>query len=110
MLVVKMLVTAAVVAFTSWLSGRSPGLAGFLVALPVTSMLVLPFSHAEYADPAVSFRFARGIFFAIPLSLTFFLPFLLAERLGLGFWQAYAGGCALLVVSYLLHRAIVGAA
>lgn len=110
MLAWKILVTAVVVAGTSWLSGRSPGLAGFIVALPITSMLVLPFSRADHADPAVAIGFARSIFFAIPLSLTFFLPFLFAERLALGFWQAYAAGCALLVASYLVHQAIVGAA
>lgn len=108
MFALKVLVTVAVVVATSWLSGRSPAIAGFLVALPITSMLVLPFSRAEYADPAVAFALARSIFVAIPLSLTFFVPFLLAGRLGLGFWQAYAAGCGLLVGSYLAHRALVG--
>ncbi|HVP28709.1 MAG TPA: hypothetical protein VMW35_06060 [Myxococcota bacterium] len=110
MLLFKMVLTAGIVAFTSWLSGRAPGVAGFLVALPITSMLVLPFSRAEYADPAVAFAFARSIFLAVPLTLLFFAPFLLAARLGLGFWQAYAAGSALLVVSYLAHRALFGGA
>ena len=42
---------------------------------------------------------------AIPISLTFFLPFLFSERLGLSFWQAYALGCAALPVGFFVHRA-----
>lgn len=104
----NVLVSALLISFAAWLSGRSPGLAGFVVSLPLTTLLVLPLSHAEHASPAVSVAFARSIFFAVPLTLFFFVPFLLAERLGLGFWQAYVAGCVLLVPAWWIHRAISG--
>lgn len=105
----KIGLSASIIAFASWLAGKRPELAGFIVALPLATLLVLPFSHIEHQDPATSVRFAQSIFTAIPLSLLFFVPFLLASRLGWGFWGLYASGLCLLTLGYFLHRAIMGA-
>lgn len=104
--VLNVLITACVVSFVSWLSGRSPTLAGFIVALPLATLIVLPLSYREHADAAASIELARSIFVAIPVSLMFFLPFLFSERLGLSFWQAYAIGCAALPVGFFVHRMV----
>lgn len=103
----KVLVSAAVIAFASWLSGKKPELAGFIVALPLVTLLVLPFSYLEYQNPETSTRFAQSIFAAIPLSLVFFVPFLLASKLQLGFWWLYAAGLALLAGAYFMHKWIL---
>ncbi len=108
-LALNVLVSALVIGFASWLSGRLPALAGFFVALPLATMLVLPLSFREHGSEESTLLLARSIFVAIPISLTFFLPFLLAERWSLGFWQAYAMGCAALPLGFLLHRAVVRA-
>lgn len=100
----NILVSSLVISFASWLSGRMPAAAGFLVALPIASLLVLPLSYAQHGDPRSTIELARSIFIAIPVSLSFFLPFLLSDRLGLSFWQAYALGCAALPIAYLGHR------
>ena len=107
--VLNLLISAGVISFASWLSGRFPGLAGFMVALPLATLLVLPLSFREHGDPAVSIDLARSILVAIPVSLLFFVPFLLTERFGLSFWQAYAFGCAALPVGFFVHRAITQA-
>lgn len=107
--VLNVVISALVISFASWLSGRLPTLAGFFVALPLASMLVLPLSYREYGSAASSILLAKSIFLAIPVSLTFFLPFLLAERLGLTFWQAYGLGCLALPVGFFVHRAVAGA-
>jgi hypothetical protein len=107
--VLNLLISAAMIAFTSWLAGRSPALAGLIIAMPISSMLVLPLAELQHGDAAKTLVMARSIFAAIPVSLMFFAPFFFAERLDLGFWQAYALGCALLPLAYLVQRAIVGA-
>jgi hypothetical protein len=104
---INVLVAALAISLSSWLSGRSPGLAGFLVALPLASLLVLPMSYFEHGDPEAAVALARSIFVAIPVSLLFFLPFLFAGRLGLSFWQAYGLGVVALPLGFLAHRAIV---
>ncbi len=103
----KLGVSASLIAFASWLSGKKPELAGFIIALPLLTLLVLPFSYIEYQDPAASVRFAKSIFTAVPLSLFFFVPFLFADRIGLGFWGLYLSGIALLVVAYFAHQVIM---
>lgn len=101
--VLKIAISAIVIAFASWLSGKKPELAGFIIALPLGTMLVLLFSYAEYHDPAASIRFAKSILTAVPMSLLFFVPFLLADKLPFGFWGLYAAGFALLVLGYFAH-------
>lgn len=103
----KVLFSGAVIAFCAWLSGKRPELAGFLIALPLMTLLVLPFSHAQYHDAATTVKFAQSIFLGVPLSLLFFVPFLLAARLPFGFWGLYASGLALLTIGYCAHRAIM---
>ena len=52
--VLNILVSAVVISFASWLSGRLPTLAGFFVALPISTMLVLPLSYQEHGDAEAS--------------------------------------------------------
>ena len=102
----NVLISALVISFASWLSGRFPTLAGFVVALPLATMLVLPLSYREHGSTEASILLAKSIFIAIPISLAFFVPFLLAGRLGLTFWQAYALGCFALPLGFLVHRVV----
>lgn len=108
MIVFKVLLSSAMIAFASWLSGFRPQLAGFLVALPLTSLIVLPFSYYEWQSPEKSVVFAKSIFFALPISMMFFLPFLFAESLRLGFWARYALGIVFLIFGYSIFVAIFG--
>lgn len=100
----NLLVSSLVISFAAWLSGRLPTVAGFFVALPIASMLVLPLSFLEHGNTQNTIDFARSIFVAIPISLLFFVPFLFSDRIGLSFWQAYGLGCAALPLGYLVHR------
>jgi hypothetical protein len=102
----NVLVSSVVISVAAWLSRRFPVAAGFLVALPLASMLVLPLSYFEHGSQQTTIDLARSIFIAIPVSLAFFIPFLLAERLSLSFWQAYALGCAVLPLGFLVHRVV----
>ncbi len=51
-----------------------------------------------------SFLLAKSILLAVPISVVFFLPFLLAERLGLSFWPTYLVGCASLPLAFFVHQ------
>lgn len=99
----KLLISASLIAFASWLSGKRPELAGFIIALPLTTLLALAFSYAEHQDAEASVRFAKSVLVAVPLSLTFFIPFLLAQKLNIGFWGLYGLGVTFLVIGYFAH-------
>ncbi len=105
----NILVSAAAISFAAWLSGRFPATAGFIVALPLATLLVLPLSQLQHANPENTILLARSIFLAIPVSLAFFIPFLISDRVGLSFWQAYGLGCLILPLGYLVHRAVLRA-
>ncbi|MBC76013.1 MAG: hypothetical protein CME64_08345 [Halobacteriovoraceae bacterium] len=103
----KTIVAAVLISFVSWLSGKKTGLAGFITALPITTLLALAFSHMEWGDAKQSVDYAKSVFVAIPVSLLFFVPFLLAEKLNFGFWTCYTVGIALLGVGYFIHTHIM---
>ena len=102
----KVLISAIIISFVSWLSNKKVGLAGFLTALPLTTLLSLAFSQIEWKDSAQSVEYAKNIFVAIPISLLFFVPFLLASKLNLSFWNCYISGVILLAVGYFIHSYI----
>jgi len=78
-------------------------LAGFLTALPLTTLLALVFSQLEWGNSDQSVEYAKSVFIAVPISLLFFAPFLLANKFQLNFWSCYFIGIGLLFVGYLIH-------
>jgi len=105
--VVNTLISAVVIGLVAWISRRYPVTAGFVVALPLATMLVLPLAYLQHRDATAAFDLAKSILVALPITLLFFVPFLLRGRLS--FWGAYGIGCALLPLGYLAHRAIMRA-
>lgn len=108
MILLKIGIAATVIALTSWLSGKKPELAGFIIALPLASLLALAFSQIEHKDPAASITFAKSILIGVPVSWLFFAPFFFADRLGDNFWLCYAIGLVLLVAGFFIHRFVSG--
>ena len=103
----KVIVAAIVIAVASWLSGKKPELAGFIVALPIASLIALAFSYLEHRDSEASITFAKSILVGVPVSYLFFVPFFFAEKLGNSFILSYAIGLLLLVMGFFLHRYIM---
>lgn len=99
----KTIVAAVLISFVSWLSGKKTSLAGFITALPLTTLLALAFSQLEWQDSKQSVEYAKSVFVAIPVSLLFFVPFLFAQKLNLNFWGCYISGIILLGVGYIIH-------
>ena len=107
MFIFKIIIAAFVIAFASWLSGKKPELSGFIIALPLASLIALVFSYLEHKNPETSIMFAKSILVGVPISYLFFLPFFFAKSLGMNFWLIYAIGVILLVIGFILHRYIV---
>ena len=104
--ITKIILSGALIAFASFLAGKKPVLAGFIIALPLVSMLSLLFSYAEYHDMEKANTFAVSILTAVPLSLLFFLPFVLHRWLKAGFFTTYFIGLACVAAGYALHSLI----
>ena len=102
----KLIISSALIASVSSLAGKKPFLAGFLIALPLTSILTLCWSYYEYRDMEKLNSFAVSILTSVPLSLLFFLPFVLNRWLKMNFALTMASGLGLLLVAYLIQSAI----
>ena len=67
--IAKVLLAALVIAFASWLSVKKPILAGFIIALPLLSILSIAFSYAEHKNLDKTILFAKSIVIGIPLGI-----------------------------------------
>ena len=102
--VATLVLTAALISFTSWLFKANPRLSGFLLSLPLSTMLALVLSYTRYQDVGQTAAFAKSIFLALPLTLFFFVPFLFSGAPGWGFWALYGSGVGLLGLAYFVHQ------
>jgi uncharacterized membrane protein (GlpM family) len=113
-LLIKAAITVALVLLASVLA-RRPGYVGALVAsLPVTSLLVLGWVHADTRDPKQVADMAMGIFWFVLGSLPFFVVLAVALRQGLAAVPAFvlaalAGFGGTVLVQWLLTRNAAGA-
>jgi len=104
---IKIFTAAGVIALSSWLAGKRPELAGFIIALPLASLLALAFAHVEHGNAQNSITFARSILIAVPVSWLFFAPFFFSAKLGDNFWLCYVIGLVLLGGGYFIHKLIL---
>ena len=104
MFVVKLLVSALVIALASEVAKRDAFWGALIVAMPLVSILAMGWLYGETRDNALVTRFARDIVVLVPLSLVFFLPFLFESRTRLGFLPNLLLGLALLAVAVVTAR------
>jgi hypothetical protein len=103
----KVVVAGLIVAFSSWLAGQNPKLAGFIIALPLVSLIAILFSYYEHNDTEKTVMFTKSIFIAVPASYLFFVPFFFAKSLNMNFFIIYIAGLILLIGGYFIHRYII---
>ena len=60
--ILKIIGAGVIVAFSSWLAGQNPKLAGFIIALPLISLIAILFSYYEHNDPEKTILFTKNIF------------------------------------------------
>ena len=106
-MIYKIIISALIIALASWLAKRETILAGFIVALPLVSILSILFVYLESRSMVKVNQFAVSILAAVPLSLLFFVPFVLNKWLKLNFAVSFIFGIGLLFVGYLIHSMIL---
>jgi len=104
--IAKVVLSSVVLVGVSWLAGKNSILAGFIIALPLMSMLAILFSYFQYRDMAKINEFAVSILVAVPLSLAFFIPFVINKWLKMGFTLTYILAVGCLAAAYFLHSLI----
>lgn len=98
-LIARGVIAGSLIVAASELARRSPRLGAVVLTLPLISIVgFLTIWHRDQDLAAIS-RFARETLVLVPLGLPFFVPLAFAERLGLGFWGAFAAGLLLATVT-----------
>ena len=104
----KVLFSGLIIAFASWLSVKKPILAGFIIALPLMSLISIFFSYLEHKDMEKTITFSKSILVGVPASLTFFIPFFfLLKSLGLSFFTTYLIGIIFLICGFFTHKFVM---
>ena len=106
--ILKIIAAGFLIAVASHLAGKNPSFAGFIIALPLTSMIAILFAYAEHRDMKKISEFAVSILISVPLSLVFFLPFLLTKWIKLPFSMTFLLGVAALAGAYGIQQMIMG--
>jgi hypothetical protein len=100
-LIVKALLSGAIIAAVSEIAKRSPGFGALIVSLPLVSVLAMIWLWRDTHDPERLAAHAGATFWFVLPSLPMFLlvPFLL--RQGYSFWLSLGLGCLLTIALYL---------
>jgi hypothetical protein len=101
-LVIKALLSGAIVAAVSEIAKRYPGFGGLVASLPLVSVLGMMWLWRDTHDPDRMAAHAAGTFWFVLPSLPMFLLIPALLKRGVGFWPALAAGCVLTVVLYAL--------
>lgn len=91
-LILKALISAAVIVAVAEVSGRFPRLGALLLTLPVISILAFIMTWNKEQEMGTITALARETLVLVPLGLPFFVPFAFSNRTGLSFWPSFALG------------------
>ena len=99
---VKVLVSALVIAGASELARRYSVIGALLAALPLTSILAMIWLWRDGVPAAQIADFSSSILWLVLPSLLLFIVMPLMLRAGYGFWSSLGAGCALTVLGYAI--------
>ncbi len=105
-LVLKSLISGALIAIASTLAKRYPGFGALIASLPLVSVLGMIWLWGEKPDVENMAAHAGATFWYVLPSLPMFLLIPVLLRHGFGFWAALIAGCALTIVLYALMTGI----
>lgn len=101
-LLVKALLSGAIIAAVSEIAKRSPGFGALVASLPLVSLLGMIWLWRDTGDPLRMAAHAEATFWFVLPSLPMFLLVPTMLRQGFSFWIALAAGCVLTVLLYFM--------
>ena len=97
---IKVLLSALLIAGSSEAAKRSPALGAVLASLPLTSILALCWLFAETRDVQAAAAFSSSIFWAVLVSLPMFLVLSALLKRGFGFTPSLALSSVVAAMGY----------
>ena len=100
-LILKALLSGAIITAISEVSKRFPGLGGLIASLPLVSVLGMMWLWRDTHDAERMASLSMGTFWFVLASLPMFLLIPALLRQGVAFWVALGAGCLLTICLYL---------
>ncbi|MCC9608779.1 hypothetical protein LOC68_08555 [Blastopirellula sp. JC732] len=94
-MLLRAIIAGLVVAAVSQIADRYPRLGALLLTLPIVSIVAFVAVWWKDQDLATVSKLSRETLVLVPLGLPLFIPLAISQRLGLGFWGAFALGLIL---------------
>ena len=105
--ILKVLISAIVIAGASELSKRSSFLAALLISLPLTSVLAFIWVYIEQKDVVKIAAMSYSVLWLIIPSLTFFIILPLALNNGLNFYVSIVASSLLTAIAYAIFSYVL---
>ena len=107
-LILKALLSGAIIAAVSEIAKRSPTFGALVVSLPLMSLLAFIWFWQDRHDTENVAALSQSTFWFVLPSLPMFLVFPMMLRNGIGFWIALGLSCTLTVALYFAMIAMLG--
>ena len=104
---VKVGVSALIIAGVSELAKRLPSLGGLIAAMPLTTLLALIWLYVETGDYQLAASFTRSVLFAIIPTVFFFLTAIHLFRRDVPFVAVLFISFAVFAVAALVHQLLI---
>ena len=102
--IVKVGVSALIIAGVSELAKRMPSLGGLIAAMPLTTLLALIWLYTETGDYQLAQSFTRSVLFAIIPTVFFFIAALALFKKGVPFIMVLGMSFAVYIAAALVHQ------
>ena len=106
--ILKILISACLIALVSELAKRSPPLGALIASLPLVSVLGMIWLWRDTGDNIRIADHAAATFWYVLPSLPMFLVIPAMLRRGVGFWPSLLVGCVITALLYLATVAALG--
>jgi len=103
-LVLKALISGAIVAAASEVARRWPSIGGLIVSLPLVSVMAMIWLWRDRPDPAAMAQFTTGTFWYFLPSMPMFLTIPALLHRGWSFPAALLASCLMTVALYVLFN------
>lgn len=104
---VKVAVSALIIAGVSELAKKLPSLGGLIAAMPLTTLLTLIWLYTETGDYQLAASFTKSVLFAIIPTIFFFITALFLFRRGVSFVWVLILSFAVFAVAAVVHQAFL---
>ncbi len=102
---IKVLVSSLVIAVSTEIAKRNPSLGGLILALPLTSVIAFAFMGYQGTSVGELSSYAKSTLIFVPISLIFFLPFVISPLQEWSFLAKFLTGLfSLTLVNVLMMK------